>query len=98
MLAKYFRQFQRKDILPRPKAPIEGVKTSDILERMLEGKMKVMPKELWMIAPKLQTALKEILTSRHLNVDNKEALRAPTQEVAETHLIELDNLTEPVTI
>ena len=45
--AKYFRQFQRKDIPPRPKAPIEeGVKTSDILERMLEGEMKVTPKEL----------------------------------------------------
>jgi len=43
---KYFRQFQRKDIPTRPKAPIEGVKTSDILERILEGRMKVMPKEL----------------------------------------------------
>jgi len=61
---KYFRQFQRKDIPARPKAPIEeGVKTSDILERMLEGEMKVTLKELWAIAPKLWTALKDILTS-----------------------------------
>ena len=45
--AKYFRQFQRKEIPAKPKAPIEeGIKTSDILERMLEGEMKVMPKEL----------------------------------------------------
>ena len=62
--AKYFRQFQRKEIPAKSKAPIEeGVKTSDILERMLEGEMKVTPKELWAIAPKLRTALKDILTS-----------------------------------
>jgi len=97
--AKYFRQFQRKDIPPRPKAPIEeGVKTSDILERMLEGEIKVMPKELWAIAPKLQTALKDILTSQRSHIDNKKALRAPAREITETHLIELDNLTELVTI
>jgi len=44
--AKYFRQFQRKEIPAKPKAPIEDVKTLDILERMLEGEMKVTPKEL----------------------------------------------------
>jgi len=61
---KYFRQFQRKEIPAKSKAPIEeGIKTSDILERMLEGEMKVTPKELWAIAPKLRTALKDILTS-----------------------------------
>jgi len=66
-------------LTPRPKAPIEeGVKTSDILERMLEGEMKVILKELWTIALKLWTALKEILTSRRSNVDNKEVSRAPT--------------------
>ena len=70
----------------------------DILERMLEGEMKVTPKELWVIAPKLRTALKDILTSRRSNIDNKEASRALTREIAETHLIELDNLTEPVTV
>jgi len=76
--AKYFRQFQRKEIPAKPKALIEGVKTSDILERMLEGEMKVILKELWVIAPKLWTALKDILTSRHSNIDDKEASRAPT--------------------
>ena len=96
---KYFRQFQRKEIPAKPKAPIEeGVKTLDILERMLEGEMKVTLKELWAIAPKLQTALKDILTSQCLNTDNKEASRAPVREVAETHLIELDNLTELVAV
>ena len=40
--AKYFRQFQKKDIPPKLKAPIEeGVKAEDILERMLEGEMTV---------------------------------------------------------
>ena len=76
--AKYFRQFQRKEIPAKPKALIEGVKTLDILERMLEGEMKVILKELWVIAPKLWTALKDILTSRHSNIDDKEASRAPT--------------------
>ena len=52
--AKYFRQFQKKDIPLKPNAPIEeDVKAEDILERMLEGEMTVMPKELWAIAPKL---------------------------------------------
>jgi len=79
LLVKYFRQFQRKEIPARPKAPIEeGVKTSDILERMLEGEMKVTPKELWAIAPKLRTTLKDILTSQRSNIDDKEALKAPT--------------------
>jgi len=31
---------------------------------MLEGEMKVTPKELWAVVPKLQAALKEILTSK----------------------------------
>ena len=97
--AKYFRQLQRKEIPAKPKAPIEeGVKTPDILERILEGEMKVTPKELWAIAPRLWTMLKDILTSQYSNIDDKEALRAPAREVTETHLIELDNLTEPVTV
>jgi len=63
--AKYFRQIPRKDLLLKNKAPIEeGVKAEDILDRMLEGEMKVTPKELWAIAPKLRAALKEILTSK----------------------------------
>jgi len=39
---------------------------------MLEGEMTVMLKELWAIAPKLQTAIKEILTSRRTNQEGKE--------------------------
>ena len=34
------------------------------MDRMLEGEIKVTPKELWAVAPKLRTALKEILTSK----------------------------------
>jgi len=45
--AKYFRQFPRRDIPVKNKAPIEeGVKAEEILDRMLEGEMKVTPKEL----------------------------------------------------
>jgi len=74
--AKYFRQFQKKEVPSRPKAPIEdGVKVEDILDRILEGEMTVMPKELWAIAPKLQTALKEILTGRRASVEGKELSR-----------------------
>jgi len=52
------------------KTPIEeDVKAEEILDRMLEGEMKVTPKKLWAMAPKLQAALKEILTSKHLNKD-----------------------------
>ena len=52
------------------KAPIEkGVKAKEILDRILEGKMKVTPKELWAMVPKLQAALKEILISKCSNKD-----------------------------
>jgi len=62
---KYFRQIPRKDLPLKNKAPIEEkVKAEDILDRILEGEMKVTPKELWTIAPKLHTALKEILTNK----------------------------------
>jgi len=49
--AKYFRQFQKKEILLKLKALIqEGIKAKDILDRILEGEMTVTPKELWAIA------------------------------------------------
>jgi len=52
--AKYLRQFQKKEILLKPKVLIEeGVKAEDILDRILEGEMTVTLKELWVIAPKL---------------------------------------------
>jgi len=71
--AKYFRQFQKKEIPSRPKVPIEeGVKVEDILDRILEGEMTVTLKELWVIVPKLRTALKEILTSCRASTEEKE--------------------------
>jgi len=52
--AKYFKQFQKKEIPLKSKAPIEeGIKAEDILDRILESEMTVMPKELWAIVPKL---------------------------------------------
>jgi len=54
LLVKYFRQFPRRNIPIKNRAPIEeGVKAEEILDRMLEGEMKVTPKELWAVAPKL---------------------------------------------
>ena len=45
--AKYFRQFPQRDIPVKNKAPIEEeVKAEKILDRILEGEMKVTPKEL----------------------------------------------------
>jgi len=68
LLAKYFRQFPQRDMPVKNKAPIEEeVKANEILDRMLEREMKVTPKELWTVAPKLQAALKEILISKYLN-------------------------------
>jgi len=78
--AKYFRQIPRKDLPLKNKAPIkERVKAKDILDRMLEGEMKVTPKELWAITPKLRAALKEILTSK------QSAREEPNQD------LEIDN-------
>ena len=36
---------------------------------MLEGEIKVTPKELWAVVLKLQIALKKILISKHSNKD-----------------------------
>jgi len=77
--AKYLRQFPRRDMPVKNRAPIEeGVKAEEILDRMLEGEMKVTPKELWAVAPKLRAALKEILTSKRSNKD--ESREDQTQE------------------
>jgi len=66
-------------MLVKNRAPIEeGVKAEEILDRMLEGEMKVTPKELWAVALKLQAALKEILISKHSNKD--ESREDQTQE------------------
>jgi len=79
--AKYFRQFPWRDMPVKNKAPIEeGVKAEEILDRMLEGEIKVTPKELWAVAPKLQAALKEILTSK---CSNKEESREDKDQIKE---------------
>jgi len=63
------------------RAPIEeGVKAEEILDRMLEGEMKVTPKELWAVAPKLQVVLKEILTSKRSNKDEPREDKGPEKE------------------
>jgi len=97
--AKYFRQFQKKEIFLRPKAPIEdGVKAEDILDRILEGEMTVTPKELWAIAPKLQIALKEILTSRRASAEGKELSLKQARQTPETNVVEIDSLQGPMAI
>ena len=97
--AKYFRQFQKKEIPSRPKAPIEdGVKAEDILDRILEGKMTVMPKELWAIAPKLQTALKEILTSRRASAEGKELSLKQARQTPKTNVVEINSLQGPMAV
>jgi len=96
---KYFRQFQKKEIPSRPKALIEdGVKAEDILDRILEGEMTVTLKELWAIAPKLRTALKEILTSHRASAEGKELAREQTRQIAETNVIKIDSLQGPVAV
>jgi len=97
--AKYFRQFQKKEIPLRLKAPIEdGVKAEDILDRILEDEMTVMPKELWAIAPKLWTALKEILTSRRASAEEKELSLEQARQTPETNVVEIDSLQGSVAI
>jgi len=97
--AKYFRQFQKKEISSRPKAPIEdGVKVEDILDRILEGEMTVTLKELWAIAPKLRTALKEILTSHRASAEGKELSLEQAKQTSETNVVEIDSLQGPVTV
>jgi len=94
LLAKYFRQIPQKDGPSKNKAPIEeGVKAEDILDRMLEGEMKVTPKELWAVVPKLQAALKEILTSKwsvrdELNQDLETDNGQPQQKLVSVNSLE----------
>ena len=88
--AKYFRQFQIKDTLSKSKASIEeGIKAKNILERMLEGEMTIMLKELWAIAPKLRTTIKEILTSRRTNQEGKETVQELLWKALKSNVIEI---------
>ena len=92
--AKYFRQISQKNLSLKNKTPIEErVKAQDILDRMLEGEMKVTPKELWAIVPKLQVALKEILTSKQsvreeLNQDLETNNNQPQQKLVSVNSLE----------
>jgi len=52
--AKYFRQFPWRDMPIKNRVPIEErVKAEEILDRMLEGELKVTSKELWAVVLKL---------------------------------------------
>ena len=94
--AKYFRQLPRKDTPAKNKAPIEeGVKAEDILERMLEGEMKVTPKELWAVALKLRTALKEILTSKRSVKESPNATLEAEGSRPQRNLVSVNCLEKP---
>jgi len=47
---------------------------------MLEREMKVTPKELWAVVPKLQAALKEILTSKQSAKEEPNCYKTPKEE------------------
>ena len=94
--AKYFRQLPRKDAPAKNKAPIEeGVKAEDILERMLEGEMKVTPKELWAVVPKLRAALKEILTSKWSVKEGPDVALEAKESRPQKNLVSVNCLEEP---
>ena len=94
--AKYFKQFPRKDAPAKNRAPIEeGVKAEDILEWMLEGKMKVTPKELWAIALKLWMALKKILTSKRTASKSLEPDLETNENRPQKNLVSVNSLGSP---
>ena len=94
--AKYFRQIPQKDSSSKNKAPIEeGVKAEDILDRMLEGEMKVTPKELWAVVPKLWVALKEILMSKQSVRDESNQDLETDNNQSQQKLVSVNSLEEP---
>jgi len=94
--AKYFRQIPQKDGLSKNKVPIEeGVKAEDILNRMLEGEMKVTPKELWAVAPKLWVALKEILMSKRSVRDESNQDLETDNNQSQQKLVSVNSLEKP---
>ena len=75
MLARHFRQFQKKETSYQAKALIkEEVNLNKILKRILVGEMWVISKEFWMLAPKLWAVLKKVL----INKREKESLNKST--------------------
>jgi len=96
--AKYFRQFPWRDMPVKNRAPIEeGVKAEEILDGMLEREMKVTPKELWAVVPKLQAALKEILTSKCSNKDKSREDKSQEKEddQPQKKVVSVNNLESP---
>jgi len=79
--------------MSKNKAPIEEeVKAEDILDQILEGEMKVTPKKLWAIAPKLCIALKEILMSKH-SIQNESNTALAVDEIRpQQNLVSVDRL------
>ena len=92
--AKYFRQIPQKDVPSKNKTPIKkGVKAKDILDRILKEEVKVTPKELWTVVPKLQMALEEILASKQsvrdeLNQDLETDNNQPQQKLVSVNSLE----------
>ena len=70
-------------MLVKNKAPIEEeVCAKDILNRMLEEEIKVIPKKLWMVVLKLCMVLKEILISkRAIASENSKELELEKEKI-----------------
>jgi len=71
----------------------KGVKAKDILDRILKEEVKVTPKELWTVVPKLQMALEEILASKQsvrdeLNQDLETDNNQPQQKLVSVNSLE----------
>ena len=57
--------------------------------------MKVMPKELWAVAPKLRTALKEILTSKRTAKEDASQTLEPKEESTVQKIVSVNSLESP---
>jgi len=67
----------------------------DILERILEGEIKFMPKELWAVAPKLQMALKEILTNKRTAKEDASQTLEPKDKSTVQKIVSVNSLESP---
>jgi len=62
---------------------------------MLEGEMKVTPKELWAVVPKLWVALKEILMSKQSVRDKLNQDLETDNNQSQQKLVSVNSLEEP---
>jgi len=62
---------------------------------MLEGEMKVTPKELWAVVPKLWVALKEILMSKQSVRDESNQDLETDNNQSQQKLVSVNSLEEP---